>query len=304
MTISAPPQDYGSHDPPGGCIRSRLGPGLPFARPRVSQPFESNAFKNNSALRQGIDEQISRSLGYRVSSAGSDDGPVRATATEPETGPTAIKSREPTFWMSIKPADTRWLALNIRNVASVVCGPRADGLGQLPDNEVVASAEGILQNLLELQDLFQSVHSLHTADVRRVDPVAFLCQIENEDCFERTDSKSVPQESVHHVFRIVVGKEFPLESDPQATVILDLLKDRRICVSDRQGRVDDRVVRVVSRSQSCYRRQDFDSLVVPRELTALVVETGQDFCKVDHLEANVANRARASRESKAMRNAV
>jgi hypothetical protein len=291
MTISAPAQDYSSHDSSGGCNSSRSHPvsGLPFARPRVRQPFESDPFKNNSARRQSVDKEISRSLGYRVSSAGSDDGPVRATATEPGTGPTAVKSREPTFRMSIKPADTHWFALNIRNVASVVCGPRADGLGQLPDDEVVASAEGILQNLLKLQDLFQSVHSLHTAGVRRVHPVAFLRQIENEDRFERADSKSVPQESVHNVFRIVVGKEFPLESDPQATVMLDLLNDHRICVSLRQGRVDDRVVQVVSRSQSRDRRQHFDNLFVTREVTSLVVETSQDFCKVGHLRSNLSH---------------
>jgi hypothetical protein len=287
MTISATAQDYGSNHLSAGCIRSRLGPGLPFARPRVSQPFESDAFKNNSARRQSVDEEISRSLGYRVSGASSDDGPICTSAPETMTSPTAIESREPTFRMCIKPADTRWLALNIRNVASVVCGPRADGLGQLPDDEVVASAEGILQDLLKLQDLFQSVHSPHTAGVRRVDPFAFLGQIENEDRFERADSKSVPQESVHHVFRIVVGKEFPLESDPQATVILDLLKDHRICVSLRQGRVDDRVVQVVSSSQSRDRWQHFDNLFVTREVTSLMVETGQDFCKVDHLRSDL-----------------
>jgi hypothetical protein len=146
--------------------------------------------------------------------------------------------------------------------------------------------------------------SMGSAGVRRVDPVAFLCQIENEDRFERADSKSVPLESVHHVSRIVVGKEFPLESGSQTTVVLDLSNDHRICVSLRQGREDDRVVRVVSRSQPRDRRQDFDSLLSTRKVTALVVEMGQDFCKVDHLEANVANTASASRESKAMRNAV
>jgi hypothetical protein len=284
MRTAAPSQDYGRHEPPGGQNPTRIcrGSGLPFARPRIRQPVESDAFENNTALRQRIDEEISRSLGYRISSASGDDGSVRSAATKLRTCPTAVKSAETTVRMSIKPPDTRRLGSDIRNVASFVRRPQADRLSQLSNDRFVVSAENVIQDSSELRNLVQSVHLLNTAGVRCGDPVFRLSQIKDQNRFERTDTESVMLESVDHVYRIIVGIDLPLEADSQATVMLDLLNDRCICVFAREGRIDDRVLRVVARSQSCQRRQDFDNLAIPREMAALVVETVQDSCEVDH----------------------
>ncbi len=285
MRSSAHSQDYGRYETPCGQNPTRISPGsgLPFARPRIRQPVESDAFENNTALRQRIDEEISRSLGYCISSAGGDDGPVRPAAPELRTCSTSIQPAETTVLMGIKPADTRRLGSDIRNVASLVRRPRADRLSQLSNDRFVVSAEDVIQDSSKLRNLVQSVHLLNTAGVRCGDPAARLSQIKNQNRFERTDAKSVMLESVDHVYRIIVGIELPLEADSQATVMLDLLNDRCIYVFAREGRIDNRVLRVVARSQSCQRRQDFENLAISREMAALVVETGQDSCKVDHL---------------------
>ncbi len=309
MRTAAPSQDYGRHEPPGGQNPTRISPGsgLPFARPRIRQPVESDAFENNTALRQRIDEEISRSLGYRNSSASGDDGSVRSAATKLRTCPTAVKSAETTVRMGIKPADTRRLGSDIRNVASLVRRPRADRLSQLSNDRFVVSAENVIQDSPELRNLVQSVHLLNTAGVSCGDPIARLGQIKDQNGFERTDAKPVMLESVDHVYRIIVGIELPLEADSQATVMLDLLNDRCICVFAREGRVDDRVPRVVARSQSCQGGKDFENLTIPREVAALVVETGQDSCEVDHfgndLHESVAHESAAQWESSAMRDA-